>query len=829
MVAGDYKEIPFYYIKGLWEDPSEIFINIKHENLQKIDFTRALALLNSDGVGRTGDPFEDVSATINFEGKTIPIKMSLKGDRIVHFSDKDKSSYRIKVKGENTLWGMKKFSIQKPRTRNYIHEWIFHQVLKREGLISLRYKFVNVTLNGKDLGLFAIEEHFGKHLIENNQQREGPILKFSEDYGMGLSVSPINPYEAKKWSAPEYIEQTNTAVSLLEGFRTGKMKLSEVFDTKKMAVYFAVTELLSVPHGTASKSMKFYYNPVTSKLEPIGFDGHFGAYAYSGEPFISLEAAITPIQLALKLGVAKYDWLWLRKVFDTEENFDEKFFREYIKALKRLSNNSYLNDLFKDLNDELEENLSLIYRDSPVFEDHIFSYGADLFTFSRDPYYKKQDYIRNLFITSKNLHIYYKKKVNEKLKLSLNNIQMFPLEIVNATYRDSLVLMPNEKTIIHPNPDFSRNNHQDVNFKLPKGFSWSDTMISDLKVKYRVLGVNMLESEAVYNWTIKDIDTISSDLMRRKPNVQEFPFLTLNDSTRSIFFKSGAYDIHRSIIIPEGYTVYATEGLEIKLYNGASILSYSPIIFKGSKGNPILFQSPDSTGQGLIVMKTVDQSLVDYVHFRNLANPLQGGWKLTSAVTFFESPVKITHCFFSQNRSEDALNILRTNFEIDHTIFKDIQSDALDSDFSNGRISNSNFINCGNDAIDISGSIVDIHTVVIDSIGDKGLSVGENSKMTANNIIISNAELAAVSKDLSTVIIEDINLYNCIVGFKKKKKKPEFGPASMTIKSLKTREVDVLSLIETKSVLYIDGHKIEGEKEVVEELLYGQKYGKNSN
>ena len=53
--------------------------------------------------------------------------------------------------------------------------------LGEEGLPSLRYEFRPLILNGKNLGIYALEEHFDKILVESNKFREGPILKFSED------------------------------------------------------------------------------------------------------------------------------------------------------------------------------------------------------------------------------------------------------------------------------------------------------------------------------------------------------------------------------------------------------------------------------------------------------------------------------------------------------------------------------------------------------------------------------------------------------------------------------------------------------------------------
>ena len=56
-------------------------------------------------------------------------KIKIKGDRAMHWSDPKASSYRINLGKENKIFGMKKFSIQKPITRNYTYELLFHKFL----------------------------------------------------------------------------------------------------------------------------------------------------------------------------------------------------------------------------------------------------------------------------------------------------------------------------------------------------------------------------------------------------------------------------------------------------------------------------------------------------------------------------------------------------------------------------------------------------------------------------------------------------------------------------------------------------------------------------
>ena len=64
-------------------------------------------------------------------------------------------------------------------------------------------------------------------------------------------------------------------------------------------------------------------------------------------------------------------------------------------------------------------------------------------------------------------------------------------------------------------------------------------------------------------------------------------------------------------------------------------------------------------------------------------------------MNFNESEVQITNSVFEKNRCEDGLNIIRSNFKLDHVSFKDTQSDAFDGDFVKGVITNATFENCG--------------------------------------------------------------------------------------------------------------------------------------
>ena len=190
--------------------------------------------------------------------------------------------------------GMKRFSIHDPKVKSYLSEWLFHELLKHEDLIAARYDFIKVAINGDKKGIFAIEEHFDKRLIENNKRREGLILKLDEtnqvssfkqqsedqkrnfimDYQKdSYSLSPFNTYN-KVLEDKKLYDQFQLATSMFEAFRSNKLSTKDVFDLEQLAKLVALTDLLGERHNLKAKNIKFYFNPVTSRIEPIGYDQH---------------------------------------------------------------------------------------------------------------------------------------------------------------------------------------------------------------------------------------------------------------------------------------------------------------------------------------------------------------------------------------------------------------------------------------------------------------------------------------------------------------------------------------------------------------------------
>ena len=246
----------------LWNKPipERFSIDIKFKNLQKLIYKKKVA--NEIGYLNTLDADEGyVPIKITYQNKTVDAKARLKGND-PDARRGDKWSLRIKVKDGETIMGMKVFSIHDPKVKNSLSEWIFHKLLEYNNLIYLRYKFVEISINGDSDGIYAVEENFDKRLIEHNRLREGIILRFDEywnyyfHYSQSFedwknykhkfySMAPIDDFDTKRVAQDSSLNsQFSKAKNMLESYRQGKLKVNETFDLKKIAKFFAITDLL---------------------------------------------------------------------------------------------------------------------------------------------------------------------------------------------------------------------------------------------------------------------------------------------------------------------------------------------------------------------------------------------------------------------------------------------------------------------------------------------------------------------------------------------------------------------------------------------------------
>ena len=229
----NYKHLPeilYSSLKGFFNEPDKIYLDLNYKQIIKLEKNRVDKISNQKGFffpydNGSGFPFDykwsNGSININ-DNKKEKIKIRLKGARSIHWKEENTSSYRVKVKSDGKIYGADIFSLQKPRSRNYLHEWIFHHLCKEMGLVSLNYKFVNLIKNGEDKGLYVFEESFSNELIERNKRRDGPIFSLNEKISVDFKKTEIEVYDKKKW---EHLSITKiAALKIIDFFKRKKIQ-----------------------------------------------------------------------------------------------------------------------------------------------------------------------------------------------------------------------------------------------------------------------------------------------------------------------------------------------------------------------------------------------------------------------------------------------------------------------------------------------------------------------------------------------------------------------------------------------------------------------------
>jgi hypothetical protein len=254
------------------------------------------------------------------------------------------------------------------------------------------------------------------------------------------------------------------------------------------------------------------------------------------------------------------------------------------------------------------------------------------------------------------------------------------------------------------------------------------------------------------------------------------------------------------------------------------LIATGPLRFSGTARAPVRLEGlPSPFGprpwQGVVALRSDAPHHWSHVHVRHTKGVALGSWQLTGGVTFRDASVRIENTRFAGNLAEDALNLSRSRFELVHVSVTDTPSDGLDADFCQGDIEGGEFRNIGGDAIDVSGSSVEVHGVTLANVRDKAISVGEGSQLRARGVSIRDSAAAVASKDASLTTIQDSTMngirHAALMAYVKK---PEYGPAAIDSRNVRLNGVGRTAVAQLGSRIVVDGTAVEPRALDAEEL-----------
>ena len=292
------------------------------------------------------------------------------------------------------------------------------------------------------------------------------------------------------------------------------------------------------------------------------------------------------------------------------------------------------------------------------------------------------------------------------------------------------------------------------------------------------------------------------------------PYLTLNKTEKVLSIQTGNHYVADNIIVPAGYTLKIPPAVILTFSPKAYILSFGNLISVGTKSSPVIMQSSNSEKKwhGVISIGNGSQTTqLKNTIIKNTSSLQTENWSLTGGITIYKNKyVDIDSCTFTNNSSEDFINIIHSNFSIKNTKIQSAISDAFDADFSDGEISHSSFVDIGaiggGDAVDISGSNLSIQSTTFANVDDKAISVGEGSVLHGDYLTIIDSGTGIASKDGSKVYINNSTIEkSSIAGVMSYVKKSEYGPSFMDMNNITFKNNNFNSLAQIGSKIIIDG------------------------
>ncbi len=627
-----------------------------------------------------------VPARLLAGGKEVQGRVRIKGDMVDHV-DTDKWSFRVELKGD-ALLGMSRFSIQHPKTRGFWLEWLFMQAARREGLLVPRSQFVQVVINDRPCGVYYLEEHFTKEMLESQGRRDGPVVRFDEsliwqgllqyvsDPTHGLPFAVTGMGSVQRANIDAFGEQhLGRADALNDRLHRGLFllrKLQQVLiekqpqdrfwqeqlnpqpsaaelggvvdavcDASKLGRMLALYCLFHAEHGLDWRQWRFYHDPVLDRLEPVIFD-------VEPAPGFGVQSIATANLMV-------------------EEYMHSDYFREAVfVALARMVQPDYLKSLLDSLDDEFQVIAQALLAEGSVPEDHHMSAV-------RTALEQRSKLLRGIF------------QVPGTVRLSGRVLPGFGVEVAAWTQTDLPVILEEFRSEAGASLSAARGLAQDQQqyrragnavFLPKKGqhlLLRLPLTANKLTVRYRIVGAKTSQTESlrVHEILLPPADNdLADDLMTTLEQHACLGYVLEQDR---LFLRRGDFAVQGDLRIPAGRILHAEGGTTLRFAPGARLITSAALRWQGGKAGKIVLMAQDKHmgWAGLQVTDAASDSRLRHVHFRGM-RPAKG----TVAIQFFRSNANLVQCRIQQVAGQ-ALMVQGAFMSLRFCEFSDLEGCAV--------------------------------------------------------------------------------------------------------------------------------------------------------
>jgi len=645
-----------------------------------------------------------LQATLGFNDKIYRVKLKLHGTDSIHFGNE---IYSYTLKFESAIPALRHYRRIKLIKGKAINSDMraANITAVSEGLIAAAGETKIVYINGQYCGDYYLVEDVKKELLE----REFGITNYSilEDPEITGTLSDFESLSAKNKGFPWYLTvKYNTKNPLFsealkqykgvwDNIYAGEIPTAlKMFDLEYLAKYIAISDLFTTDKCNPYKRIIFIYDFSRGKFYPI-FKGR--RRVDDGNASMQNFGANA----------------WLLKELSNVEAVQKR--RDEIISELREKNGQLLNELSKNSYQK------------PMVKEVSKTKNIIASTYSEKPFVL-------LDTTNGVLHF-------------LSN-QLGAKDFA-ANYLMGSKLDTDSSTIF--NFGTQQYFHALISLDEEKINSDTSNLISNLYGNGKVE-----ENQIVKQFHSQDPRMEASTIEQLRQNGINYVFR--NDN---LVIEPGKYEVRSDVIIETENCLIIESGVQMVLSPNVNIVIKGNIQIEGERGKQVIIEAADSARPfgcfSIIGSDTGSYAKINFLNISGGSESLFDGRNFTGQLTISGTNVILRNSIFSKSQGDDGLNIKYSNVWIDSCTFAENKADQVDLDFCFAKVSNSTFvpsqIDRNGDGLDMSGTYGMVRNCSFSGFLDKGISLGEKSRVIVEHCNFRKNYNAIAVKDQTRAFI----------------------------------------------------------------------------
>ena len=784
---------------------------------------------------------------LHSNGKSYKVKVKYRGDTLLHWAFY-KKSLRIKTRKKRLFEGMRAFNLIVAKMPSQLNNYFPYKLANLWGFISPKVEMVNVRINGENRGIHLMVEQLEELTLRRNNRMPGDLYAgelVGKDSYRGINNHIFD--FPKLWEKvainnhypPDSFKPLESLVQFFNSHQNDDIQneLRQMLNLEMWGRFAAFEIFIQSFHYDNVHNWRLYYDPAKSQFEPVIWDPvgwHPGWRPKVGE---SAQLDIMPSKFHEML-FQNYQILLARhQAIDAffRSGLDNKFMAEVETVINNMKN-------------AVESDPNIVVRFDLITPKEAKKAMLELRASMESVF----NSVKDGYLGGKGSVFYTFNEDSDSLALTIDGRR--PVQRLQLNFEQPL----NSRVPVHIA-------YWVEGKRREEDISGAISMTgSSLQVNVPLLARHSLISKGSHS--------LKSNRLKIEPAYYELILKGMPQDNRlqAVYADRGGETPEQaqqveyldriefrnafSIVIPQPLKVTEVwtgdinitgvrkmqgdltikPGASIKMAKDASLIIDGRLLAEGTSEQPIRFipALKDQTPWGAVILKgrKANGSRLKHCEFSGGSGLKSDLFEYSAMLSIHDvKDVVISHCYFHDSKVvDDMVHAVYSDITFSDDLFERAKSDALDLDICKAVIERCRFTHSGNDAIDLMTTEAIVKDTFLQSNADKGISVGEGSKLFAlNNQIIAN-NIGVQSKDGSMAVLYNVTLKKNRKALDAYKKNWRYGKGG-TIHSYKSQISDNDSTFsaDKKSLIrvydsFLQGEVMESKRVIIDDTVDGR-------